>query len=94
VIGEGDFDRAIFEQFGVTVAGDVVHFVKSGLSEVDQVLAVYKIEARPQRTEGDLAVTVGFDRDDCRLDQIEMVSIPKIGLDDPPAADQAACTAI
>jgi hypothetical protein len=35
-------------------------------------------------------VAVGSDQHHCRLDQIEMAAIPKIGLDDPPAADQAA----
>ena len=41
-----------------------------------------------QSPEGDLAVAVGLDDDHGRLDQVEMVAVPYIGLDDPPPADQ------
>ena len=51
---------------------------------------VAEIETRLQCTEGDFAVAVGSDHDRGGLDQVEMAAIPKIGLDDPPAADQAA----
>ena len=85
MIGEGDLDRAIIKQFGVAVAGDLVDIVKSGPLEVDQVLAVAEIEARLQRAESDFTMALGSDRNRCRLDQVEMVAIPQIGLDDPPA---------
>ena len=43
-----------------------------------------------QCAKGDLTVVVRSDGDRGGIDKVEMIAIPKIGLDDPPAADQLA----
>jgi hypothetical protein len=43
-----------------------------------------------QSAEGDFAVPVRSNDDCCRSAEVEMLAIPDIGLDDPPAADEFA----
>jgi hypothetical protein len=76
VVCERDVDRAIVEQFGMTVTRDLVHFVASGPCEGDHGRAVGEIEARLHRTEGDFAMTVGPDGDCGGLDQVKIIPIP------------------
>ena len=52
--------------------------------------AVFDVEAGLQRAEGDFAVAVIGDRDRRRSAEVEIVAIPDVGLDDPPAADELA----
>ena len=57
--------------------------------ETDRVAGVFDFETALQGAEGDFAALRG----DCqrrRAAQVEMSSIPEIGLDDPPTADQSA----
>lgn len=53
-------------------------------------MSIDKIEPGLQGAEGDLAVTVGPDLHDRGRDQVEVVALPYVGVDDPPAAYQAA----
>ena len=76
MVRESDLDRAIVEQFGMTVTGDLVHFVESGPCERDHGLVVSEIERRLHRAEGDFAMTVGPDGDCGRLNQVEIIPIP------------------
>ncbi|MCA1451080.1 hypothetical protein I6F26_31890 [Ensifer sp. IC3342] len=87
---KSNLDRAIVEQFGMSVTREFVHFVASCPCEGDHGRAVAEIEARLHRTQGDLAMTVGPDSDCGGLDQVEIIPILQSGLDDSPAANQAA----
>ncbi|WEJ35637.1 hypothetical protein [Sinorhizobium prairiense] len=82
-------DRVIVEQFGMNVARNLVPFVKPGPRERHNGPVGSDIERRLDR-EGDIAMTVWRDGDCGRLSQLEIIQVPEIGLDDPPAADQAA----
>ena len=48
------------------------------------------VEPGLERAEGDFAATVVGDRDRRRPAQVEMIAVPDVGLDDPPAADELA----
>ncbi len=60
----------------------------------DGIISVVEVqlELQPglQGAEGDLAMAVGADDHHRGLDEVEMVALPDVGLDDPPAADHAA----
>ena len=58
--------------------------------EGDVVVSVGEVEARLQGAEGDLAVPVRADVEPRRTAEVEMAALPKIGRDDPPAADDPA----
>lgn len=85
---ELDLQRAVVEEFGGPRAPDMVHFVETLPFEGDVEASIGELEARLERTEGDLAAAVGCDDQRGGLDQVEMVALPDVGLDDPPPADQ------
>ena len=70
--------------------GDLVHLVEAGPGEEDYRAAGLEREAGLQGTVGDLAMAVRADGHGGGGDQVEVVTIPQVGLDDPPAADEAA----
>ncbi len=49
-------------------------------------MSIGKVEPGLQGAEGDLAVTVGPDHHDRGRDEVEVVALPDVGFDDPPAA--------
>jgi hypothetical protein len=51
---------------------------------------VFKFEAGLHGAVGDRAMTVRSEGHDGGGDQVEVVTIPQVGLDDPPAADEPA----
>jgi hypothetical protein len=89
VVGEFDLDCAVIQEFGGCFALDLVAFVASGSTEADRVAGVFDLEDGLESAEGDFAVPCG-DRQGGRTAEIEIFAVPEIGLDDPPAADQAA----
>ena len=89
VVGEFDLDRAVVEEFGGSFASDLVAFVASGPAEADRVAGVFDIETSLHGSKGDFAALRG-DGQRRRTAEVEVIAIPKVGLDDPPAADQAA----
>ena len=90
MVCELDFDRPVVEQLSRAGTVDVVHFVEPGPGEEDHGAAVFEVEAGLHGAEDDLAVAIRSNGHHGRLDQIEVVTIPEIGLDDPPAANQLA----
>jgi hypothetical protein len=82
-------DCAVLEEFGGSFAFDLVSVVASDLTEADRVTGIFDFEAGLQSAEGDFAAS-GDDRERSRTAQIKVSAIPEIGLDDPPATDQAA----
>ena len=62
VDGEFDLDRAVVEELGGAVAGNLVSLVPALPGESDRLAAVFDIEARLERPEGDFAVAVVADR--------------------------------
>ena len=75
------------EQFGRAVPANFVHFLGAFPSEPDGVAAVFDIEARLERPEGDFAMAVVVNRYRRWSAEIEISAIPDIGFDDPPAGD-------
>jgi hypothetical protein len=63
VIDEFDLDGAVVEQFGGTVAGDLIHLVEALPGEADRQPAVFDVKAGLENVEGDLAATVVGDRE-------------------------------
>ena len=80
---------AVVEQLGGPIALDLVAFLASGPTEADRVAGVFDFKAGFQGAEGDFAA-FGSDRQHRRTTEIEVSAVPDVGLDDPPAADQAA----
>jgi hypothetical protein len=89
VVGELDLDCAVVEEFGGSFAFDLVAFVAPGPTEADRVAGVFDFEAGLQSAEGNITALRG-DRQNRRAAEIEVSAILEVGLDDPPAADQAA----
>jgi hypothetical protein len=85
VVGEFDLDCAVLEEFG----GSFASLIASEPTKVDRVAGEFDLEASLQSAEGDFSALRG-DRQRRRAAQIEVSAIPEVGLDDPPAADQAA----
>ena len=75
--------------FGGSFASDLVAFVASGPAEADPVAGVFDIETSLHGSKGDFAALRG-DGQRRRTAEVEVIAIPEVGLDDPPAADQAA----
>ena len=78
-----------FEKFGGSFAIDLVAFLAAGPVEADRVARVFDFETGLQGAEGDFAALRG-NRQRRRTAEIEVRSVPKVRLDDPPAADQSA----
>ena len=55
-----------------------------------EIPAVFDVEAGLQRAEGDFAASVRSNEDRRRTAEVEILAIPDVGLDDPPAADELA----
>ena len=89
MVGELDLEGAVVEKFGGSFSLDLIAFLASGPVETERVAGVFDFEGALQGAEGDLAA-LRSDYQRRRAAQIEMSSIPEIGLDDPPAADQSA----
>lgn len=73
-------------QFGR--CGDLVAFVETAPTEEDDGTGVFEFAAGGDTAEGERRPAVAGDLEIGRLDKIEVVAIPQIGFDDPPAADQ------
>jgi hypothetical protein len=89
VVGELDLDCSVVEEFCGSFAFELISFIASGPTEADRVAGVFNFEAGLPSTEGNFSALRG-DRQRRRTAQIEVSAIPNVGLDDPPAADQAA----
>ena len=76
------------EEFGGSFALDLVAFFASVPAKADRVAGVFDLEDGLERAEGDFSA-LRADREPRRAAEIEMSAIPEVGLDDPPAADQA-----
>ena len=85
---EDDLDEAVIEKFGGSFSGDFVALVESGSREGDGGPAVFDVERRLHGAEGDFAMVASPDRDRRRTAEVEIIAIPDVGFDDPPAADQ------
>ena len=90
VVGELDLEGAVVLEFGGAGAAHLVHLVEALPGEEHQGPAVFEVEARLHGAERDLAMAVGLDDHHGGLDQVQVVAVPGVGLDDPPAADQLA----
>ena len=77
----------VFE-FGRSGAADLVAFVETRPIEENDAAAALEFQGGVDGAEGELASSVPGKGYLGRLDQIEIVAIPEIGLDDPPPADQ------
>lgn len=86
-----DAEEAVILQFCLPVAPDFVHFVISLLGKEDGSAGVLAVKASLHAPEGEPAVSVVFNGQAGRFDEVEVVAIPQIGFDDPPVADQGAC---
>jgi hypothetical protein len=83
-----DLQRAVVEEFGGPRASDFVHFVEALPVEGDVGASIGEFEARLERAEGDLPAPVGADVQHGRPAEVEVVSLPEVGCDDPPPTDQ------
>ena len=90
MVGEGDLDGAVVVEFGGAGTSDFVAFVEAGPGEEDHRAAVFELEAGLHGAVGDLAMAVGADGHGGGDDQVEVVTIPQVGLDEPAAADEPA----
>jgi hypothetical protein len=52
--------------------------------------AIFDVEGGLERTEGDFAAAMFGVRDRRRSSEVEILAIPDVGFDDPPAADELA----
>jgi hypothetical protein len=86
---ELDLESAVVEEFGGPFALNLVAFLAAGPVKANRVPGIFDFQAGLQGAEGDFATMVG-DRDRRCPTEIEMIAIPDVGLDDPPAADQSA----
>src|SRR5215471_16473771 len=85
---ELDLDRAVVLQFGRSVAGDLIAFVKAAPAEEDDGLGVFDLAAGGDASEGKFRPPVAADLKVGRLDHIEIVAVPQIGFDNLPTANQ------
>jgi hypothetical protein len=60
----------------------------AGPGEGDRGWAIFEIEARLHGAECDFAMAIGTYGNAGRLDEVEVIAIPQIGLDNPPFADE------
>src|SRR3546814_6171570 len=90
VVGELDLECGVFLEFGGAGAANIVRLVETLPGEEHRGATVLEVEACLHGAEGDLAVAVGLDDQHGGLDQVQVVAVPDVGLDDPPAADQLA----
>jgi hypothetical protein len=90
VVGERDLERAVVLQLGRSRAADLVHLLEPRPGEEDRQPGVLELEAALHGPEGDLASAVAPDGHHGGFDQVEVGTIPQIGLDDPPPANQLA----
>ena len=81
VEGEFDLDGAVVLKFGRSVAGDLVALVEAMPSEEDGALGVFELCGGMDDAEGELRPSVVADPEIGRLDEIEIVAIPYVGLE-------------
>src|SRR5947209_6739288 len=84
------FDSAIVLQLGRSTAGDFISFVKSAPSEKNDCLAVFELHGGLDHPECKLAPAIPSDLDIGRLNKIEVIAVPNIRFENPPAADDLA----
>ena len=89
VVSDLAFEAAVVAQVGPSVTGDLVAFVGAVPFEVDAVRSEAAVERGVECAEGHFALAVVVDVKESRPAQIEMLSRPRAGLDDPPFANEA-----
>jgi hypothetical protein len=74
----------------VASAGDFVHFVTADPCEPDRELGVFYIECSLHGAGANFPAAIGGGDDRGRPAKVEIIAIPKSGLDDPPTTDELA----
>jgi hypothetical protein len=87
VEGQPDFDGAVVLQFGCSVT-EISSPLPNPPIEEDDAATIFEFDSGVDSTKGELGPAVIADLEMGRLDEIEIVAVPKICLDDPPSADQ------
>ena len=88
--GQLNLERAVVLQFGGSVAADRIALVKAAPVKKDNAPAVFKLGGGVDCAKAKLGPAPSTDLQIGGSGEIEIVAIPQIGGDDPPAADDFA----
>ena len=88
--GQLNFESTVVLQLGRSAAGDLVTLVKAAPAKEDDAPPVFELGSGVDRAKGKLGPALSTDLEMGWSGEIEIIAIPQIGRDDPPAPDHFA----